>query len=141
MKKYFFIKSILISLPRKTRKSLKERNLKFNKANNILSELLTKFKNSSELRKKLKNPFNSCLTAEDLMKKIHGDENKLIGILIGYKFFKPLSKHNLKKVNKMLKVVTSKKKKEEDETHLNQFHSTIAGLESKIQCSNNFLLN
>jgi hypothetical protein len=52
-----------------------------------------KFKNSSELRRKLKNPFSSCSSADDLIKKLHGDENKLVGILIGYKFFKPLSKN------------------------------------------------
>ena len=119
-------------LIRKTRNSVIDRNLKYVKANNVLNDLLMKFKNSPELRRKLKNPFNSCLSAEDLIKKLHGDENKLLGILIGYKFFKPLSKNWNKLVKKMLKLLMTRKKDEED-NNINNFHITLAGLESKLE--------
>ena len=74
------------------KKSLKGYNLKYLKANNILNDLLNKYKKNSEISKKLKNPFTNCLSSMDLIKKLHGDENKILGILSTYKFFRPLSK-------------------------------------------------
>lgn len=79
-------------LKKKLKRSLRNYNLKFIKANNILGELLSKYKNNTEVRKKFKNPFNNCNSALDLIKKLHGDENKIFGMLTAYKFFRPLSK-------------------------------------------------
>lgn len=76
----------------KVKRSLSNHNLKFIKANNILSELLSKYKNNKDAWKKLKNLFNNCLNGMDLIKKLHGDENKIFGMLSTYKFFKPINK-------------------------------------------------
>ncbi len=57
-----------------------------------MNDLLIKYKNNNIVAKKLKNPFTNCMSSLDLIKKVQGDENKIIGILSTYKFFRPLSK-------------------------------------------------
>ena len=77
---------------RKVKKSLRNNNVKYLKVNNILDDLIKKYKKNPEFSKKLKNPFANCLTSFDIIKKLHGDENMILGVLSTYKFYKPLSK-------------------------------------------------
>lgn len=64
------------------------------KAFKILDGMLENYKKDKETFKKLKNPFTKCESSFDLIKKFHGDENKIFGILATFKFFKPLSKES-----------------------------------------------
>lgn len=85
-------KSKYIYIISKIKKSLGLQNYKVIKAYNLLDDMLTKYKQDKETCKKLKNPFSKCENSFDLIKKFHGDENKIFGILSTFKFFKPLSK-------------------------------------------------
>jgi hypothetical protein len=78
----------------KIKKSLGLQNYKVIKAYNMLEDMLNKFKQEKDSYKKLKNPFSKCENSFDLIRKFHGDESTIFGILSTFKFFKPLSKTN-----------------------------------------------
>ena len=106
------------------------------KAFKILDDMLEKYKKDKDTFKKLKNPFTKCDSSFDLIKKFHGDENKIFGILATFKFFKPLSKESFKiilhLVSKMLKII-SLKKKPEKKVHLTKLNMKMEDLENKLE--------
>jgi len=93
------------------------------KVYNILDQMLTRCRGSLEIQK-LNNSFKNANSCIELLQKI-GDQNKLVGILMCFKYFKSI-------MNKYLKI-SSKKKKLESLIDLNKLNEKLETLSKKIE--------
>ena len=97
-------------------------NYKICKVYNILDQMITRCRGSPEFEK-LNGSFKNANTSIELLQKI-GDKNKLIGILMCFKYFKSV-------INKYFKL-SSKKKKLESLIDLNKLNEKLDMLSEKM---------
>jgi len=109
--------------PKKIKKKLDHANYKIAKVYDILDDLLNKYKNDKELGNVLKNPFKNINSSIELLQRI-GSDNKCVGILMCFKFFKSI-------ISKFVKF-SSKHKKSEDLLNANSITDKLDLLNDKI---------
>ncbi len=98
-------------------------NYKICKVYNILDQMLSRCRGSVNMDK-LNTRFKNANSSIELLQKI-GDQNKLIGILMCFKYFKSM-------INKCFKI-SSKKKKLESLIDLNKLNEKLDTLSQKME--------